>query len=101
MQMLTLVFRSSLRERAHALLQQCGVRAYTELPETIGAGQTGPAEGLGYQAGVNSVILLALEEPQLAAIEGALKAWFDEANQRPGWQEPSLCAFAWPCRQLV
>ena len=34
MNMLMLVFRSSLKERVHALLEQCDVRAYTEVPDT-------------------------------------------------------------------
>lgn len=51
MNMLMVVFRSSLKERVHVLLEQCDVRAYTEVPETIGAGQTGPAEGVSFLSG--------------------------------------------------
>lgn len=45
MHMLMVVFRSSLKERVHELLQRCDVRAFTEVNETVGYGQTGPAKG--------------------------------------------------------
>ena len=47
MHMVMLVFRSSLKERVHALLHECDVYAFTEVNEAVGYGQTGPAEGLG------------------------------------------------------
>ncbi len=101
MQMLMLAFRSSLKERVHVLLEQCDVRAYTELPETIGAGQTGPAEGVSFYPGVNHVIMVAVDDAQADRIEQAVKAWRDEVVQRPGGQKPSIAVFSWPCRQLV
>lgn len=36
MQMLMIVFRASLKERAHELLHQCDVKAFTEVNETVG-----------------------------------------------------------------
>ncbi len=99
--MLMLVFRSSLKERVHVLLEQCDVRAYTELPETTGAGQTGPADGISFYPGVNSVLLVAVDDAQAEKIENAIKAWIDEVLQRPGGQKPSITLFIWPCRQLV
>ena len=62
MKMLMVVFRTSLRERVHDLLHQCDVRAFTEVNETVGYGQTGPAEGLAFYPGTNSVILVALNQ---------------------------------------
>jgi hypothetical protein len=40
MDMLMIVFRTSLKERVHDLLRACGVMAYTEFPETVGTGQS-------------------------------------------------------------
>lgn len=101
MNMLMVVFRSSLKERVHVLLEQCDVRAYTEVPETIGAGQTGPAEGVSFYPGINSVILVAADDAHTERVEHALKAWCDEVKQRPGGHKPSLRLFTWPCRQLI
>ena len=48
MHMLMVVFRESLKERVHELLEQCDIKAFTEVNETVGYGQTGPAEGLAF-----------------------------------------------------
>src|SRR5262245_34816365 len=48
MDMLMIVFRSSLADRVHEILDACGVIAYTEFPETIGRGASGPTEGVSF-----------------------------------------------------
>ncbi|MBA3752840.1 MAG: hypothetical protein H0X01_01555 [Nitrospira sp.] len=101
MNMLMLVFRSSLKERVHGLLEQCDVRAYTEIPETIGAGQTGSAEGGSFYPDVNSVILVAVDDAHAERVERSVKAWCDEVTQRAGGQKPSITLFIWPCKQLI
>ena len=53
MHMLMVVFRESLKERVHELLEQCDIKAFTEVNETVGYGQTGPAEGLAFYPGTN------------------------------------------------
>ncbi|HLZ32559.1 MAG TPA: hypothetical protein VKP13_00985 [Nitrospira sp.] len=101
MQMLMVVFRSSLKERVHELLHQCDVKAFTEVNETVGYGQTGPAEGLAFYPGTNSVILVALDDDPIVRVAKAITAWCDEAVKHPGWQKPSVRVFAWPCSQIV
>ncbi len=101
MQMLMIVFRSSLKERVHELLQKCDVRAFSEVNETTGYGQTGPAEGLAFHPGTNSVILVALDGDHAARVSGAVKAWYGEAAKHPGWQKPSVRVFSWACEQIV
>ncbi len=101
MQMVMMVFRSSLKERVHELLHKCDVRAFTEVNETVGYGQTGPAEGLAFNPGTNSVILVALDSDHSARVSSAVKAWYEEAARHPGWQKPSIRVFSWPCQQVV
>jgi len=101
MQMLMVVFRSSLRQRVHELLHQCDVRAFTEVKETVGFGQTGPAEGLAFHPGINSVILVALDQDHVVRVSLAVQSWYEEAAKRPGWQKPSVRVFSWPCQQVV
>ena len=36
MHMLMVVFRESLKERVHELLEQCDIKAFTEVNETVG-----------------------------------------------------------------
>ena len=101
MQMFMLVFRSSLKERVQELLHRCDVKAFTEVNETVGYGQTGPAEGLAFHPGTNSVILVSLDDEHAGRVSNAVKAWCDEAKKHPGWQKPSLRVFTWPCAQII
>jgi nitrogen regulatory protein PII len=101
MQMLMLVFRSSLKERVQELLDRCDVKAFTEVTETVGYGQTGPAEGLAFYPGTNSVILVALDDEHTVRVSTAVKEWCEEAAKHPGWQKPSLRVFTWPCAQII
>jgi hypothetical protein len=99
--MVMLVFRSSLKDQVHALLHRCDVKAFTEVNESVGYGQTGPAEGLAFYPGTNSVILAALDNDHQARVATAVIAWCTESENRPGWQKPSIRVFAWPCSQIA
>jgi len=100
MDMLMIVFRTSLQERVHELLKGCGVKAYTEFPKAAGVGQSGTTEGQWFSAGENSVILVSLESAQRDKIGNAVKAWCAEA-QHSGWNKPVIRMFFWPCTQLI
>ncbi len=101
MQMVMLVFRSSLKERVHDLLHRCGVRAFTEMNDAVGYGETGPAEGLAFYPGTNSVILVTLDDDRVTRVTAAVTEWCDEAAKHPGWQKPSIRVFVWPCTQII
>jgi hypothetical protein len=101
MQMLMVVFRTSLRERVHDLLHRCDVKAFTEVNETVGYGQTGPAEGLAFYPGTNAVILVALDPDHVARVSSAVKSWYSEAAKHPGWEKPALRLFTWQTEQIV
>jgi nitrogen regulatory protein PII len=100
MDMLMIVFRTSLKDHVHELLQSCGVTAYTEFPETVGTGTSGSTEGASFYAGRNNVILVSLESAQRDKVAGAIKDWCAEA-QHSGWLKPAIRAFSWPCTQLI
>ena len=100
MEMLMIVFRAVLKERVHELLRACGVMAYTEIPETVGTGQSGSTEGISFYAGGNSVILVSLESVQRDKVASAVKAWCAEAKDS-GWVKPTIRVFSWPCTQLI
>ena len=101
MQMLMLVFRTSLKERVHKLLHECEIKAFTEMNETVGYGQTGPAEGLAFYPGPNSVILVALDPQHVAQVTKSVKAWYEEAAKHSGWEKPALRVFSWSSEQIV
>lgn len=100
MNMLMIVFRTSLDEHVHEILKACGVIAYTEFPETTGHGASGPTEGVSFYAGRNSVILVSLESVQRDKVVGAITAWCSEA-QHSGWVKPVIRVFLWPCTQVI
>ncbi|NGZ10996.1 MAG: hypothetical protein CV088_16705 [Nitrospira sp. LK70] len=101
MDMLMIVFRASLQVRVHEILRSCGVLAFTEIPETVGTGQSGPAEGISYYPGTNSVILVALEPAQRDQVATAIKEWCAETLKHSVWVKPAIRVFAWPCAQLA
>jgi len=100
MDMLMIVFRTSLTERVHEILGLCEVMAYTEFPHVTGTGQSGTTESVLFNAGGNSVIMVSLESLQRDKVAGAIKGWCAEA-QRSGWVKPAIRVFAWPCTQII
>ena len=100
MDMLMIVFRTSLNERVHEILRLCEVMAYTEFPQVTGTGQSGTTEGVSFYAGGNSVIMVSLEPVQRDKVAGAIKAWCAEA-QHSGWVKPAIRVFSWPCTQIT
>jgi hypothetical protein len=101
MHMLMVVFRASLKERVHELLHRCDIKAFTEVNETVGYGQTGPAEGLAFYPGTNSVILVALDPDHAGRLSRAVQQWYQEAEKHVGWEKPALRVFTWPVDQIV
>jgi len=101
MKMMMLVFRSSLKERVHELLHQCEIHAFTEVNETVGYGETGAAEGVAFNPGINSVVLVAVEDRCLARMTEAVRAWHQKPADNPNWQKPSIRLFSWPCDHAV
>jgi len=101
MKMLMIVYRSSLKERVDELLQNCDVYAYTEIPETVGLGETGPAEGSSIWPGVNSVIMVALMDDHAERVSKAVKMYVDEIEKHKDWAKPPIHVFAWSCAQMV
>jgi hypothetical protein len=101
MQMLMIVFRSSLKERVHQLLRECDVQAFTEINDALGQGQTGAAEGEFFNADTNSMIFAALDDAHTARIAQTVQAWYQRAAEHPGWQKPALRVFAMSCSQIA
>ena len=73
MDMLMIVFRASLLVRVHEILRSCDVPAFTEIPETVGTGQSGPAEGISFYPGTNRVIMVDFEPAQRDKVATAIK----------------------------
>ena len=99
MKMLLIVFRESMVEQVHALLQEYEVNAYTELHNVAGRGETGPTVQFFLSQGANYMILAAVSE-QVAyrLIDGFTRY---RAEQMRGDDAFPLHVFVLPCEQVV
>jgi nitrogen regulatory protein PII len=101
MKMLMIVFRESLEEEILRLLKELGVKAFTELPSVVGAGEAGAAFHSFTSPGANSIVLTALSEDQTDRVVKGLHAYRDQLSQRQHGAAIPLRAFILPCEQVV
>ena len=73
MDMLMLVFRTSLKERVHELLRVSGVKAYTEIPETVGMGQSGSTEGA--RSIPEEIVCSSSRSNQFSVTRSLMRSW--------------------------
>ena len=98
--LLLLTFRQSLEHDLGNLLHELGVKNYTLISGIKGKGQTGTATGSFSSPGLNSMLLVVLEEEQTPPIFEKLKAF----HNRLVTQQPSkipLRMFVLPCDQII
>jgi nitrogen regulatory protein PII len=101
MKMLMIVFRESLEEDIMKRLKELGVKAFTELPSVIGAGEAGAAFHSFATPGANSIVLTALSEDQADRVVKGLHAFREQLTQQQHGAYIPLRVFALPCEQVV
>ena len=101
MKMLFIVFRESLEEEVHALLNELHVKAFTELHKVGGTGETGAAFHSFTWPGMNALVLTALPEDQAERVVEGLKGFRDQRIQQQHGVKVPLHAFVLPCLQVV
>ena len=101
MKMLMIVFRQSLEEDIMKLLRELGVKAFTELPSVVGAGETGAAFHTFVSPQANSIVLTALTEGQAEKVINGLHTYRDQLAQRQHGAYIPLRVFILPCEQVV
>lgn len=101
MKMLLIVFRDSLEEEIHGLLNDLGVKAFTELHKVGGTGETGAAFHSFTWAGMNALVLTALPEDQAERVAKGLKEFRDQRIQQQHGAKIPLRVFVLPCEQVV
>jgi hypothetical protein len=101
MQMLAVIFRNSLESEVLDVLRACQVRAFTDIAEVLGAGETGLALHTFARPGFNSLVLAALAEPEVERVVRALREFRDRAVARQHGTAVPLHAFVLPCEQVV
>jgi len=101
MKMLMIVFRQSLEDDVMKVLRELGVKAFTELPSVVGAGDTGGAFHTLSSPQANSVVLTALTEDQADKVIQGLHAYRDKLTERQHGAYIPLRVFSLPCDLVV
>ena len=99
--LLLITFRQSLEEDIGQLLHKIGVTNYTLIPGVLGMGTSGKViSGYGWP-GVNSMLLVVLEEEQAKPVLEKLKAFHNRlVEQQPSLKIP-MRLFVLPCDQII
>jgi hypothetical protein len=101
MEMLVVVFRSSMTPDVLDTLSALGVDAYTDLPRVRGVGSSGAALDAFPWPASNSIILAALESDQAKAVVDGLARFRDAAASRQRGAHVPLRVFTLPCVQVL
>lgn len=101
MKMLMVVFRESLEEDILRVLRELGVKAFTELPSVVGAGEAGAAFHSFTSPGANSIVLTALSEDQTEQVVKGLRDYRDALSRQQHGAAIPLRVFILPCEQVV
>lgn len=101
MQMVMIVFRSSLESDVLGVLHASGVNAYTNVRRVGGVGEDGARFDSFEHPGFNSLIVTALDDDDTAVLVERLRSFRDEAERRRRGGGVPLRAFVLPCRQAV
>lgn len=101
MKMLMIIFRQSLEEDIMKLLRELGIKAFTELPSVIGAGDAGAAFHTFISPQANSIVLTALTEDHASRVINRLHAYRDQLIEQQHGACIPLRVFALPCDLVV
>ncbi len=101
MKMLLLIFRESMEREVHDLLQKLNVKAFTETPTVLGAGETGTVLNSFERPGCNSMILAAMEDEKAGRVLERLKAFCEGLTERQHGMKIPLRVFTFPCDSVI
>ena len=98
---LLIVFRSSMTHDIQEVLSQCGIDAYTLIPNASGKGETGNVIGSFFYPGTNTIIFAMLRSDKLDPAISALKAYHATRVEAAHGQAIPLKLFSFPCDELI
>jgi len=101
MKMLVIVFRESLVEQIHALLNDYEVAAYSELHNVTGKGATGLTSQFFLAPATNRMILTAVSDQLAYRLIDAFARFRSEQEATKGDNIVPLHVFVLPCEQAV
>lgn len=101
MKMLMIVFRESLVEHVHALLNDYEVSAFSELHNVAGKGETGSTSQFFLAPTTNRMILVAVSDQLTYRLIEAFTRFRLEQEAAKGDSVFPLHVFVLPCEQAV
>lgn len=101
MKMLVIVFRESLVEQVHALLNDYEVSAFSELHNVVGKGMTGSTSQFFLAPTTNRMILAAVSDQLAYRLIDAFTRFRLEQEAAKGDNIFPLHVFVMPCEQAV
>ena len=82
MKLLLVVVEDSHKEEIETLLQKAGASGYTEIPNALGVGMTGPRLGSRAFPKTSAVIFSALEDDALARLREEIRTYCQSCGER-------------------
>ncbi|OQW33389.1 MAG: hypothetical protein A4E19_02970 [Nitrospira sp. SG-bin1] len=101
MKMLVIVFRESLVEQVHGLLNEYEVNAFSELHNVAGKGSTGSTSQFFLAPTTNRMILVAVSDQSAYRLIDAFTRFRLEQEAAKGDNIFPLHVFVLPCEQAV
>lgn len=82
MKLLLAVVEGSHKEEIETLLQKAGASGYTEIPNALGVGMTGPRLGSRAFPKTSAVIFSALEDDALVRLRDEIRTYCQSCGER-------------------
>lgn len=82
MKLLLAVVEGSHKEEIETLLQRAGASGYTEIPNALGVGMTGPRLGSRAFPKTSAVIFSAMEDDALVRLREEIRTYCESCGER-------------------
>ena len=93
MKLLMIIVHDSKREELEVFLRRQGVAHYSEVPEILGMGSTGPRLGSGAYPGKSALILTLIDQSTLDRLQASMDTFCKTCGEE-------IRMFAWEVTQL-
>lgn len=101
MKMLLIVFRDSLEQEIHQQLKDLGIKAFTEAPKLLGAGEAGTALNTFDWPGTNAMVFAVVEDGQATRVVQGLKVLRERMSEQQHGAKIPMRVFVIPCELAV
>lgn len=82
MKLLMLIVDAARKEQLEVVLSRAGVAGYTEIPNAVGSGTTGPRLGSAAFPRTSAVVLTFVEDEKVPALAADLKTYCSDCGER-------------------